>query len=89
MQRDTSKVQLGTKIAEWLRVKVPTDCCNIYKTINAWGPSLSLHHIRTVATLLMDERKIPQVKYPLVKLLIKLAVADDQKKIKEKYSTSY
>jgi hypothetical protein len=89
MQPDTSKVQLGTKIAEWLNVEVPESCCNIYKTINAWGPSLSLHHIRTVATLLMDERKIPQSKYPLVKLLIKLAVADAQKKIKEKYSNPY
>ena len=75
-------LKVGEVVLSWLGKPMPKDCCNIFKTMNAWGPSLCNIHIRTVTSLLMQDQKLKN--YRLTRLLVSLAVAHTRKKNSEK-----
>lgn len=79
-RRSAPKIQVGDIISEWLDIPIPKNCCNIFKTMNAWGPQSCRAHSKTLAKIMILELNFKVSDYHKLKLLIYLASAHVNKK---------
>lgn len=71
-------LRVGDVVAKWYsefahKELKAVGCCNVVKTMNAWGPTLCVAHSRTLAAVMSTELSIPHHKRTLLKLLIATA----------------